>query len=105
MQANTQVAYDEIIRSSEQLSSFLRDLDMIGLDKDLPEYTQKIEQYFLDLDKEKLTTTDIKSLEQLMDNHQNLVTLIAEKKEKVSINIKQLHTGKEMQNTYPKTAL
>lgn len=105
MQADAHAGYDAIIRSGEQLFNLAKGLDIVGLEKDLPEYTQQIEQYFLGLNKEKLTSTDIKSLEQVMDNHKNLATLISEKKEKISINIKQLHTGKEMQNTYPKTAM
>lgn len=105
MQSDAQADFDGIISSGEQLFSLAKDLDMVGLEKELPEYTQQIEQYFLELDKEKLTSTDIKSLEQLMLSHKSLVTLISEKKEKISISIKQLHTGKEMQNTYQKRAL
>ena len=102
MQAYNHAGFDAIIRSGEQLFSLAKDLDMVALEKELPEYTQQIEQYFLKLDKEKLTFTDIKSLEQLMDTHKNLVTIISDNKEKISINIRQLHTGKKMQNTYPK---
>jgi len=100
-----QAGFDEIIRSGEQIFSLAKNLDMLGLEKELPLYTQQIEDYFIELDKEKLTPTDIKSLEQVMVTHKNLITTISENKEKISINIKQLQTGKMMQNTYLKTVL
>lgn len=104
MQADAQAGFDAIIKSGEQLFSLIKELDMVALEKELPEYTQQIEQYFLKLDKQKLTSTDIKSLEQVMVTHKNIETIISENKEKISLNIKQLHTGKKMQNTYSKKA-
>ena len=105
MQVDAQVGFDAIISSGEKLIGLVNSLDMSGLEKKIPEYTQQVAQYFLGLDKEKLSSTDITSLEQLMVNHRNLVTLISQNKKKVSTNIKQLHIGKKMQNTYPKKAL
>ncbi len=105
MQADVQAGFDTIIRSGKQLCSLAKVLDIVSLENELPEYTKQIEQYIHGIDKERLTAIDIEKLEQVMVSHKNLATIISEKKEKISISIKQLHTGKEMQNTYPNTAL
>jgi Na+/phosphate symporter len=78
-------------------------LNILELEIKLPEYTKQIEQYFLGLDKEKLTLTDYERLKRVMITHKNIVKLINENKKEISNNIKQLHTGKKMQNTYPLT--
>jgi len=105
MQTDEQDNLDAIISSGEQLFSLAKELDMVGLEKELPEYSQQIEQYFLGVDKENLTSADVESLKRVMSTHEKIVTIISEKKETTSKNIKQLHMGKKMQNAYPKTAL
>lgn len=103
LQADVQSVLDTINNAGEQLFNLAEELDIAGLEKELPEYTQLIEQYFLGMDKNTLTATDAESLKKVMDTHLKIVSMVSEKKEKVSNNIKQLQTGKEMQNTYPKT--
>ncbi len=103
MQSGAQGSFNSIISSGEQLYKLARNLDIAELEKELPEYTRIIEQYFLGLDREELTHADFKELKQVMSAHKKIVNLINKEKEKISKNLKQLHTGKEMQNTYPQT--
>ncbi|GJM04249.1 MAG: hypothetical protein DHS20C09_02400 [marine bacterium B5-7] len=105
MQVDEQINLDAIIRAGEHIFNRVKEQDMISLEQKLPEYADQIEQYFLKLDKHELSTVNIESLEQLIDTHKNLVTLISEEKEKLLISIKHLQTGKKMQNTYSKTTL
>jgi len=102
MQTNVQVGVDAIINLGTQLISLANAPDMLSLEEELPVYTQQIEQFFFGLDKQKLTSTEIERLEQIMENHKKIVTVISGIKKKTSNNIKQLHTGKKMQRTYPK---
>jgi hypothetical protein len=104
MQPGTQDSFKSIISSSEHIYNLAKSLDTVGLEKELPEYTKIIEQYFLGLDKEALTRTDFESLKRVMSTHEKIVNLINAEKEKITTNLKQLHAGKEMQNTYPKPA-
>lgn len=96
-----QNSFSSIISSGEHIYALAKDLDTVALEKELPVYTQQIEQTFLGLDRERLTHTDFENIKQLMSVHKKIVNLINSQKEKISKNIKQLHAGKEMQNTYP----
>tara|TARA_R110000782_G_scaffold249330_2_gene336411 strand:+ start:1077 stop:1394 length:318 start_codon:yes stop_codon:yes gene_type:complete len=105
MQVDAQTGFDAIIKTGEQVFNRVKEQDMIGLEQKLSEYTEKIEKYFLKLDKHQLSPADIERLEKLMNAHKNMVTIITGKKEKLSISIKRLQAGKKMQNTYPQSAL
>ena len=101
MQTSTQGSFDSIINSGEQLYKLAKDLNIIELEKEIPKYTQTIEAYFLEQDKQDLTHTDLNELKELMSTHKKITGLLSQKKEKILKNLKQLHLGKEMQNTYP----
>lgn len=103
IQSRAQDSFKSIVSSGEQIYKLAKNLDITELEKKIPEYTRRIEQYFLGLDREELTVNDIGSLKQVMSTHKKIVNLINEEKGKISKNIKQLHTGKEMQNIYPQT--
>ena len=99
-----QASVDAIIALSLRLIGLAKDPELLALEKEMPAYSQQIEQFFNALDKEKLTSTDAECLESIMENHKKIAALITNKKDIISNNIKQLQTGKEMQNTYPKAA-
>ena len=103
IQSSAQQSFNSIVSSGEQIYALAKDQDITGLETKLPEYTKNIEQYFLGLDKEQLTQTDFEDLKQVMSTHKKIVLLLNEEKKKTAKNIKQLHNGKEMQNTYPQT--
>jgi len=100
IQSSAQQSFNSIVSSGEQIYELAKNQDITGLEIKVPEYTRSIEQYFLGLDREELTLNDFEDLKQVMSTHKKIVLLINEEKETTAKNIKQLHTGKEMQNTY-----
>ncbi len=80
-------------------------MELSELETKLPDYTNRIKQYFLGLDKQALTETDIEDLKQLMSKHEKIVSEMNEEKRKISKNLKQLHTGKVMKKSYPQTII
>jgi hypothetical protein len=92
-----------IVRTGEQLYTLAKELNISEIEKNLPEYSRLIEKYFLGLDREKLSIKDIESLKYVMSTHEKIANLIDQEKDKISVNLKQLHAGKEMQSTYPQT--
>ena len=101
--SSSQDSISSIISSGEHIYVLAKNKDLTELGKQLPEYTRKIEQYFIGLDKKQLTHTDFESLNQVMVTHKKVVKLINKENKKVTNSIKQLQIGKEMQNTYPQT--
>ncbi len=103
-QVSTQDHFKTAVGSGKRIYELAKELNIDELEKQLPEYTEIIEQYFLGLDREKLSIKDIESIKYVMSTHEKIVNLIDKEKEQLSVNLKQLHTGKEMKNTYPQTA-
>jgi hypothetical protein len=103
MQTGNQASFDSIINSGEQLYQLAKNLDIVELEKEIPKYTQTIEAYFVNQDKQNITQLELNELEQLVSVHKKITSLLSNNKEKILKNIKQLHTGKEMQNTYLQT--
>lgn len=89
-----------IIHLGEELHVLIKELDIEQLESMLPDYTKKIEHYFLNLDNDKFSHADLDDLKQVISTHKKAVNLIDEEKEKISKKLKQLHVGREMQNTY-----
>ncbi len=93
--------YNSIINLSEQLCNTAPDFDVIELEEKTQEYLKAIEQYFVKLDKHKLTENNFEDIKEIISVHKTITSLLKRKKEEISTKLKQLHTGKEMQNTYP----
>jgi len=100
MQSDIRSSIDLIINSGEQLYQLAKNMDIVELEKEIPKYTQTIEAYFLEQNKQTLNQSNLVQLKQLMSTHKEITNLLSNKKEKISKNLKQLHMGKEMQNTY-----
>jgi uncharacterized protein with ACT and thioredoxin-like domain len=98
-------AYDfnSIISSGEKLYKLAKDFDITGLEKKIPEYTRTIQQHFVNLDEKKLTYSDVEDIKKIMSLHKMIASLLNRKKEEISSNLKQLHYGKKLKNTYPQT--
>ncbi len=99
-QVSTQDCFKSIVGSGERIYKLAKDLNIDELEKQLPKYTEIIEQYFLSLNREKLSIKDIESIKYVMSTHEKIVNLVDKEKEQLSINLKRLRTGKEMKNTY-----
>lgn len=103
MQSSIRGSIDLIINSGEQLYQLAKNLNIVELEKEMPKYTQIIEAYFLEQNGRNLTQTELDELKELISTHKEITNLLSKKKETISKNLKQLHIGKEMQNTYPHT--
>ncbi len=103
MQSGVRDNIDLIINSGDELYQLAKNLDIVELEKEIPKYTKRIEAFFHEQNKQNLTQTDLDLLKQLISTHKQITNLLSNKKETVLKNIKQLHIGKEMQNTYPQT--
>lgn len=100
-QSNFQESFNSIVILNEELCRLLSEKNIIELEKKIPNYTNSIESYFLKQQNQTLTGANQEQLEQLIVRHKKFTNLIYEYKEKISKSIKQLYTGREMQNTYP----
>lgn len=92
-----------VISSGERLCELAKDLNITELEEKIPEYRQKIQEHFVFLYENELTYRDVENVKKIMSMHEELTNLLDKKKEEVFKNIKQLHAGKEMQTTYPRT--
>ncbi len=103
IQSSAQDSFKSIISSGEQIYELVKDQELTELENKLPDYTYRVKQYFLGLDREALIQRDIEDLKEVMSMHEMITNLLNGIKEEVSNNLKQLHSGKKMQNTYPQT--
>ncbi len=103
MHSNTQDV-NSIISSGEQLYELAKDFELTELEEKIPEYIKAIQQHFVNLDENKLTYRDFEDVKKIMSLHKMITSLLNGKKVEISNNIKQLHSGKKMQNTYPQTS-
>ena len=95
--------FNAVLSSSEQLFKLAKTLELADLEEKVPEYTKAIQKYFSKIDKNRITAHDVENLKKIMSRHEMITGLFNRKKEEVSKNIKHLHAGKDMQNTYPQT--
>ena len=95
--------YDLIISLSEQLCNMAPDPDVTELEEKTRAYLKALEQYFvkLDIDKQKKSEQHIEHIKEIISVHKTVTGLLKRKKEDISTDLKRLHAGKEMQNTYP----
>ncbi len=102
-QLQSQESFNSLIILSEHICDLINDQDknIDELKKRILEYTQNIESHFLIQHKQDMSHVDLKALKQLLSTHEKITNLINDEKVKVSKKLKILHTGKEMQNTYP----
>ena len=101
MQSGTHTYFNSIIDSGEEIYSLAKTLEINEVEKKLPDYIRNIKKYFDGLNRDKLTVDDLDDVKQIMSVHKKIINLINQEKEKISKNIKQLHTGNQMRNTYP----
>ena len=101
--SDTRPSLNSVISVGEHIYTLIKKMDLAELDKEIPQYTKTIEQYFLTLDKDSISRKDFEDMQQVMSTHNRIINLIDKEKDTISKNLKQLHAGKEMQNTYPQT--
>jgi hypothetical protein len=93
-------SFNSIVSLSEELCNQNSDMEVTELLYKISEYNQKIESYFRLHNTKDITPVIQQELEQLLSLHERMVIFFTKEKEKLSKNIKQIHTGKKMQNTY-----
>ena len=94
-------SFNFLISSGTELYELAEDMELEELEEKIPEYLNAIQQCFEQIDKSKLTFNDVEYLKVIISLHDKITNLIRMKKEVVSSELKQLRTGKQMQNTYP----
>jgi Na+/phosphate symporter len=102
MRPNTH-SFNSIINSGEQLYELAKDFDITELEEKMPEYSMAIQEHFVNLNENELTYKDVENLKKIMSVHEMITDLLNKKKEEISKDLKQLHSGKQMQNTYSQT--
>jgi len=100
LQSHTQNSFHSITSLGDQLCDQLNDIDITDLQTKVSEYNQKIEKYFRLQTTKDFTEVEEDALQELMLTHKRVTELFNKKKEKILKNIKNLHAGKKMKNTY-----
>lgn len=100
LSSSTQDSVHSIIYLGEQLCRQLSDMDIVDLQNKLLEYNEKIKKHFSLQRSRVLTQVQQEELEQLILFHKKTTEYFSNKKEKLSKNIKQIHSGKKIKNTY-----